>query len=180
MSKSRWIWAVGFWGVVLGACAVSPAVRRDEARLVPPGEGRKLDVLGESITVKVGPGQTGGDYAVIEEQTPPGGGPPPHIHDREDEVFYVLAGEVEFMVGGKTIAGKPGSLGFIPRGTAHTFKNVGAAPCKVLVFISPGGFVGFFEEIDARSKAGNLPKEEVVKIAQRYGMTVLPPPSAPK
>jgi uncharacterized cupin superfamily protein len=28
---------------------------------------------------------------------PAGGGPPPHIHRNEDETFYVLEGEVEFL-----------------------------------------------------------------------------------
>src|SRR5579864_5548401 len=35
--------------------------------------------------------------------TPPQAGPPPHRHSREDESFYVLEGEYEFVLGGQTI-----------------------------------------------------------------------------
>jgi uncharacterized cupin superfamily protein len=33
----------------------------------------------------------------MEAIVPPDGGPPPHIHRNEDETFYVLEGEVEFL-----------------------------------------------------------------------------------
>jgi mannose-6-phosphate isomerase-like protein (cupin superfamily) len=179
-SKARWILALGFWGAFLAACSVSPALRRGQPWILGPGEGKRLDVLGESITVKVDPSDTGGAYAIVEEVSGPGGGPPPHVHAHEDEVFYVLEGNVEFLVGDRTVPGKPGSTGVLPRGVPHTFRNVGPSPSKVLVVISPGGFTRFFEEIDGKARSGPLSKEEATKIAERYGLTILPPPGGSK
>ena len=34
--------------------------------------------------------QTKGKYSVVESTTPAGGGPPLHVHDNEEELFYVL------------------------------------------------------------------------------------------
>ena len=38
--------------------------------------------------------QTAGRYSLIDMLVPPGGGPPPHRHDFE-EMFTILAGEIE-------------------------------------------------------------------------------------
>lgn len=149
-----------------------------EAKLVAPGEGRHLRVLGEDIWVKVEPRQTAGAYAVIEERAPAGGGPPPHVHANEDEVFYVLEGDVEFLVGSDKVSGKTGTVGFLPRGIPHTFRNVGPDPCRVLVFISPANFIRFFEEVDAMSHSGPPDKDHVLKLAERYDLEILPPPTA--
>ena len=71
---------------------------------VPPGEGtRSLWVLGELVTHKVPSHQTGGAYSLFEVATEPGAGPPPHIHHREDESFYDLDGNYEFLVDGHTL-----------------------------------------------------------------------------
>ena len=47
---------------------------------------------------------------------------PPHVHQDVDEVFYVLDGEVEFLIGDKRRAARKGALVFVPRGTVHGFR----------------------------------------------------------
>ena len=74
----------------------------------------------------------------MEETTPPQGGPPPHIHHLEDELIYVLEGEVELLVGERTIRETAGASAYAPRGILHTFKNVGTSPSRVLVVFTPG------------------------------------------
>jgi hypothetical protein len=56
------------------------------------------------------------DFA-MEALVQPGGGPPPHIHTRQDETFYLLEGQVEFLVGEETIVAGAGEFVNIPRGT---------------------------------------------------------------
>jgi quercetin dioxygenase-like cupin family protein len=78
---------------------------------VPPGEGdRSLWVFGELVMYKTRSEQTGGAYSLFEIASPPGGGPPPHIQHREDESFYLLEGEYEFLVEGRSIGVDAGSL----------------------------------------------------------------------
>src|SRR5829696_7714719 len=95
---------------------------------VPPGEGKSVWLVGDLSTVKMEGEDTGGAYCIVEETSPPEGGPPPHIHYNVDETIYVLEGDVEFLVGEQTIPASVGSAVYTPRGTLHTFRNVGTAP----------------------------------------------------
>src|SRR5438552_907045 len=98
-----------------------------------PGEGRSFWMLGDLYTIKVEDADTGGKYAAVEATVAPQNGPPPHIHHREDESFYVLEGELSFLVGDRTILARAGSYVYVPQGMLHTFKNVGMKAAKLLV-----------------------------------------------
>lgn len=111
-----------------------------------PGEGPRYRVVGDVITFKLGPAETGGQYVLGETVVPPGGGPPPHRHNREDELFYVLDGDFVFALDGKTIAGSRGFSAFLPKGSLHTFKNVGDHPGRFLVVATPCGFEQFITD----------------------------------
>ena len=64
---------------------------------IRPGDGRLLQVLDEVVTYKITSERTSGAYSLFEVISEPGGGPPPHVQHREDEAFYVLEGEYEFL-----------------------------------------------------------------------------------
>ena len=136
-----------------------------------PGEGRAVSVSGLPVTLKAVKRDTGGSIGVVEAVLPDGMGPPRHIHKSEDEAFYVLEGEVEFLIGGRTVREPAGSFVFIPRGTVHSFTNAGASPGRLLAIFTPAGFEGFFEEVD-----GTLEVAEVRTIAEKYDMEVVGPP----
>ena len=57
---------------------------------------------------------TGGALSVFE--TIIDAGPPLHVHDREDECFYVLDGELSIRCGGEVFDAAQGSFVFLPRG----------------------------------------------------------------
>jgi quercetin dioxygenase-like cupin family protein len=145
---------------------------RSQSRVLGPGEGKIVSVLGDPYTYKVVGGDTGGNYSLIEHTTA-GDGPPPHIHQSEEEAFYVLAGEVNVTIGDQTIRGTAGSFVLIPRGTVHTFSTVGTAPAKMLVIISPAGFEQFFTEID-----GVTDVEKIMTLAPRYNLEIMGPPGS--
>lgn len=149
-----------------------------------PGDGRSLRVLGEVVTYKITSERTGGAYSLFEVVSEPGGGPPPHVQHREDEAFYVLEGEYEFLDDGHTMRAGTGSLVYVPKGSLHTYKNVGTTPGKMLVSQTPGGLhERFFEEIgqEAQDKfkpmahEGRLDAERIVTIAATYGIEIPPP-----
>lgn len=90
--------------------------------------------------------QTGGSMSVMECWIPPGAGPVLHTHRREDELWCVVDGKFRFRAGDETVEIAAGELAFGPRGTPHTFKNIGTAPGKLLVVCTPGGLERMFEE----------------------------------
>ncbi len=155
----------------------------DRARHVPLGEGKTLWVAGDLVTLKLAAQDTDGAFAVAEVTTPPQGGPPPHMHSREDETFYVLEGELEFMVDYRPIPVTAGSVVYGPRGILHTYKNVGTEPSRMLVTITPAGFEKFFEEVGEPTTDSSSPPpfgpaqiEYLLATAPKYGMAIPPPP----
>ena len=157
---------------------------KDRAKHIASGEGKALWVAGDLITFKVVGEDTGGAFILGEEVSPPGGGPPPHVHHREDEIFCVLEGKYEFLVGEGAIRASAGSVVYGPRNVPHTFKNVGTTPARMLAFITPAGFEDFLEEVGEEATDRSSPPpfsqeeiERLLAVAPKYGIEILPPPA---
>lgn len=142
---------------------------------VPNNGGKPVNILGTAMLIRVHGCDTGGSVAVVETHDALGGGPPPHIHHREDETFQILEGEYEFKVGGKTILAKPGTTLFAPRDIPHTYRYLGTTPGRLMCTITPSGFEGFFEEIGALSPQQQQDIPQVLEIAKKFGLEILPP-----
>ena len=56
----------------------------------------------------------------------------PHVHP-EDEIFYILEGNAEFYLDGKTITVGPNTSFYCPSNVKHGIKNVGDTELKYLV-----------------------------------------------
>ena len=127
--------------------------------------------------------QTGGAYALLEARVLPGGGPPPHIHRREEESFYVLAGEVTFFLTDHKITAKPGAFVQMPRNTPHAFKNEGSTEARMLLLVAPAGFDAFIAEFGTPAESFDVtptaPNDaelaRLLTIAPKYGIEILPP-----
>ncbi len=150
-----------------------------------PGEGRRLWVVGDTMTVKATAAQTGGSLSVIEVLAAPGGGPPPHVHADEDEIWFVLDGEFEILHGEETLRLGPGGFAFVPRGTLHRFENVSDTPSRVLIAFTPGGFEEFFFEVGVPAVEGESPPplgadevDRTREAAGRYGLDIQWPDEA--
>jgi len=113
---------------------------------VAAGEGERIWIVGDTMTLKATGESTGGSLALLEILTVPGGGPPPHIHTREDEFWYVLEGTFEIRIGDEVHTLGSGGFAYAPRGTVHNFRNTAETPGRVLVGFTPGGMEGFFRE----------------------------------
>jgi quercetin dioxygenase-like cupin family protein len=143
------------------------------ATIVPAAEGRTLNVLGHSVTIKLAQRETAGHSYVFELITPPGHGIPPHVHEREDEMIYVLSGEFEITLGRHRMAARAGDQIHFPRRVAHAFQNVGSSPGRTLWTVVPGGnFEEFFERLGALPPGPPDPAG-VAAIFAAYGMTIV-------
>ncbi|WP_421856657.1 cupin domain-containing protein [Oceanicaulis sp.] len=104
-------------------------------------------------------------------------GAPPHRHAHEDELFYVLEGELSALAGEDTVTAGPGSLLILPRGAPHSFWNAGDTEARVLLIVSGSEFDGFFEAVAERLAASG-PDADLPAIldavAAAHGIEMLP------
>lgn len=146
-----------------------------KAIVVPPEAGQSHTAFGDTVLVKLSKAQTGGALAAMISTAPPAHGPPLHRHGREDELFYVLEGRLGFFADGAWTEGGPGTIAFLPKGQAHTFRNIGEAPSKMLIITLPSGFETFFAHC-ADVFAASTPPDmaQITKIATEHGIEFLP------
>ena len=135
--------------------------------------GKDWNVFGVNITGKILSKDTNGDYTVIVTETDPNSGPPKHIHENEDELFYVIKGKYIFYCGEEMITVEQGDMIRLPRGIPHHFINTDTIPGITMNTITPGGFEGFFDDIAKISQKGKPSQQEVDQVAKKYGVTFL-------
>jgi quercetin dioxygenase-like cupin family protein len=133
-----------------------------------PGEGRTVEVVGDTYRFLGVGGDTDQTYAIVEATVAPGSGPPLHYHTREEEGFYVLEGEVAFTADGETVRATPGTFLNLPKDSRHSFENVGDRPARMLIVVAPAGIEDFFVAVDRQ------PPEVLIETAPRYGLHILP------
>jgi mannose-6-phosphate isomerase-like protein (cupin superfamily) len=121
-------------------------------------------------TVRISSRQLDGDYCVCEMTMMPGEGVPRHVHDRDEEFYYVLEGAYEFEAGDETFKGEPGSIVVIPRDVPHAFRNAGDVPARALMIFRPGGFDELLGEIRQAAEAGTLDEKQRRATHIRWGV----------
>jgi quercetin dioxygenase-like cupin family protein len=152
--------------------------KQTSAVAVAPGEGVTLrNPVGGAVTFKLRAPESGRRLTAFETVVAPGEGPPLHVHASQDEVLYVLEGDVRFRLGEELHAAPVGTFVFIPPGTPHTFRNDGSEPARLLVLFTPSGMEGFFERIHAAG-VGPGDRDGFVRAAAPVGMQVVGPPLA--
>jgi quercetin dioxygenase-like cupin family protein len=101
-----------------------------------PGEGPAYDFRGAQVVMKASGTDTMGQLAVMESLYPAGLVVPAHVHAGEDEMFYLLDGEVELFCDDDRWTATPGSFVFVPRDRRHGFVVTGG-PARALVIVGP-------------------------------------------
>jgi len=133
-------------------------------------EGQSVWLGGVGVEFKI-PGElTGGAFSVVEHPLEPGRLIPPHIHHREDELSYVLAGRIGVRIGDDEYDAGPGTYVWKPRGVPHTFWNPGPEAARLLEIISPAGFERFFAEVGelAETTPADELAERRAEVARAY------------
>ena len=144
------------------------------AKALRKDEGEKLQVLGAEVRFLCDAQSTGQAWSLMEVVLPKDGGPPPHDHPW-DEAYYVVEGEVRFMLGDDVRHFKGGDFVYAPGGTLHAFQGASDKPARVLVFDAPAAAEGFFRDVhrEVKQMPGDLPK--VVEIGARHKLRFAPP-----
>ena len=98
---------------------------------------------GGQFRVLVAPAQTRGAFALLDLTLPQGAEPPRQVHDREDEAYYLLEGEVAFEVGGVRTVAQAGQAVFAPRQVPHQL-TIATPAARLLLLLTPGQLVEHF------------------------------------
>ncbi|MEH2005340.1 cupin domain-containing protein [Nostoc sp.] len=126
---------------------------------------------------------TNGTFSLLDIVSLPQIGTPPHIHTREDELYYILKGQVTFELGSLTgpqsIVANPGTFAFLPKNKPHRWQNTGTTLSELLVFPFPSGFEGFIidQNQPVTDRSAPIPLSpvtpEILTIAEKYGLKLI-------
>jgi len=122
-------------------------------RCVPPGGGPNYDWTRDHTFVKVAAADTGGAYALMEDNLKREFALGLHLHRQHAETFYILDGAVNFHIDGDWMAAEPGACVHIPPGVPHALDLPAGGTARCLMIFQPAGFDQFLAELAALSEA---------------------------
>jgi quercetin dioxygenase-like cupin family protein len=138
-------------------------------RVVSLEDAPSLVALGIEHRLRLTGADTDGTLTLVEVTIPQGLGIPPHVHTREDELFHVLDGAVDFTVDGRLHRAASGMTFFGPRGVPHSF-TAGTGGARLLVTIYPSGLERMFEEL-SKLPPGPPDVQRLAAIVGQYGIS---------
>ena len=118
---------------------------------------------------------SGGRVAILQRVERRGAELPLHLHNREEEIVYVLEGALTYYVEAETHHASAGTCVFLPRGIEHTFV-VESDEARLLVMVVPAGLEGFYGELEGSAIGAASDLEWLVTVAARYGVEITGPP----
>jgi quercetin dioxygenase-like cupin family protein len=125
---------------------------------------------------------TGGRFSMMEELAPKDSGPGPHKHTWSDETFYMLDGQISFLIGHEIKTARTGDFLMVPRNTRHAFR-VTSETARFLNGYTPASLEAALVELAAPATGRILPPKDASPIIKmtpellsRYGMDMLPGP----
>jgi mannose-6-phosphate isomerase-like protein (cupin superfamily) len=145
------------------------------ARVLGPADARTGFLGSIGVRFMIDGSESDERFSLVEHPMSPRAlAAPLHRHNREDEYTFVLEGSVGALLGDEVVVAKPGDLVYKPRGQWHTFWNAGDTTARILEIISPAGFEGFFEDLDALGGAVQAPPEALAALCARYDLDMQP------
>jgi mannose-6-phosphate isomerase-like protein (cupin superfamily) len=132
--------------------------------------GERLRFSGAEVLIKASARRRAAPSRIVEEISPLD--TPRHVHEREDELFFVLEGEHVFEIGDKEFRLGPGGLAFGPRGIptpsdASSRARDGRSPCA-----HPRASRASFAS-SPRPRAQGRSVQRPTRVSERYGVTWL-------
>ena len=127
-------------------------------------------VTGHRITFLQTGAQTNGhllriEYAVLEPEAAPQ--IPEHIHQRTEERFEVLAGQLGLLLNGSRSMLQAGQDIVIPPGASHTFWNMGPGELRFITEVRPpGGLQTYWETVFGLAAEGKVGANELPNLLQ--------------
>jgi len=138
--------------------------------------------LGGQARILLPGSATGNAVSLMEFSDPIGHAPPHHVHENEEELWFVLDGEVSFFVGDDRHDLTPGQIAYGPRGVPHSYL-VRSENARIAVVFSPALIEEWFRANGTPvAEAGEVPPPfdlgAIVGSAEAFRLRVTGPPPA--
>ncbi len=130
-----------------------------------------LDVLGAPMIVKTDGGTVAAFLA--DHPIPPGYFVPPHRHESDDEMLFVVEGELTLIGEAGESKARTGACAAFARGDLHGFRNDTAHTVRLIVVATPGVQAAeMFRHFDRATKQAGAPlaPPAIAAIAEQYGV----------
>ncbi len=103
--------------------------------VVPPGQGHRVGNV--EFLARTADTPRFINFGIID--IPPGRELEAHVHEAEDDSFYILEGEMTFVFGAdeEEVAAAPGTFVLVPPGVRHGFRNDGEDPVRMFNIHAP-------------------------------------------
>jgi quercetin dioxygenase-like cupin family protein len=126
--------------------------------MIQRGQSITNHVTGETLVFRTTSGDTNGESVVVEAFVARDGAvAAAHVHPSQEESFEIVAGELEFRVGRKTVVARPGDRVVVPAGTPHRFRNVGGETAHFVCEVTPAlGFEQLIETMFSLAADGKV------------------------
>lgn len=144
-----------------------------------PGSGHRLWFLGQLVTFKASGLATGGRFSVVEWRLSPDAAVPRVIHHRHEQAFYVIAGDLAYVIGDELDFASSGTLVFVPRGLPYSFRAVDR-PARLLQICAPDSVEGLLfdlgvpaDDADAADPAVEPLSRRLKAAASQHGIEIV-------
>ena len=135
-------------------------------QIIHAGQGQEYDWSNDHIFVKSGLDLTAGRVTLVEDTLKPGFHLTRHYHKKMTEIFYILAGEIEFIFDDDAVVATPGMTINIPPNIWHEVTcEVGG---KLLTIFSPGGFDEYLAELTSLTDERYSDEKFMTSLAEKY------------
>jgi quercetin dioxygenase-like cupin family protein len=141
----------------------------DPAVIIRGADAEQVGFPPQSIRLLVDSSSTGGKLSAQRVTLVNGvDGANPHHHSRSAELFFVLGGSVQLLVGEQLADAQAGDLAVVPPGLAHAFAAAPGADADLLIVITPGiERFEYFRQL-ARIATGQQPPESLRDVQALY------------
>lgn len=138
--------------------------------LIRKTEGHRVQVLGDQVTIKVASADSPYGQAIVSVEVPPGSGTPCVTHAREEEVYYLVEGELLMHTPTEKHLLTPGDMVHRPPLTPHGYRNPGDRPARFLAWTVGGPMDRFF--VSMAERVHKLPQdlEAMQAVLAEYGV----------
>ena len=138
--------------------------------LVRGDDAEQLHLPNNVTTLFAEGGDTAGAFSAIRAQLAPGAdGARPHHHAKASELFFIIAGAIDVLVGERVVTARAGDLAVVTPHAMHAFANASREePADVLIIFGPAIERFDYFRLLRDVVAGAKPASEILASQERF------------